>query len=145
MYSAQVPREAALFDESGELSKIGKVWLMQLGQFGHEDFSALRICLQTGRLHLNPSYFPNVIEITRLIEEARSIGRTHGFTSEPEAPADVSSSKGWRERMLADERARHPEWEKQPGESSNEYGLRMLKVMRGLSEEFDRNRMVTPE
>jgi hypothetical protein len=46
--------------------------------------------------------------------------------------------------MIAAERAKHPEWEKQYGESSEGYARRMLKTMKELSAKFDAKRIVTP-
>lgn len=53
-------------------------------------------------------------------------------------------SVAWREKALREERDKHPEWEKQPGETSTVYAYRMIKVMRCLAKEFHDNRVVTP-
>ena len=144
-YSGAKPIDVEIVTD-GKFNGRGREWWAQLSGCTRDDFKAWNAYLGN-RLPIG-KYFPNVIELHSQILTARDIGRTDGIVADESKqlpPPDIGSSSGWRERVVAAERRKHPEWENQPSESSNAYAVRMLAVMRGLAEEFDRKRIVTPQ
>lgn len=144
-YSGAKPIDVEVVDKQGELNARGREWWAQLANCTYDDFKAwnryIGNQLSTGK------YFPNVIELHGQLLEARELGRRDGVVRpEPKQlpPPDSGPSAGWRERMIAAERAKHPEWERQAGESSKDYAERMwggiAKLDPGMARVLNRNR-----
>lgn len=89
--------------------------------------------LESGRLPLG-QFFPNMIEVSRQMEEARAWGEEAGLRPPtPQLPRGEAPAGSWPEAWIATERAKHPEWERARGEPPEDYANRMLGVMRTIA------------
>ena len=138
LYSGKFEEDLQLVTESGFTEK-GAAWHRHLGRFSKADIKRFADMADEGRLPL-PERMPTVISLAQLIADCKTIANA----DQPMQQPDTGPSGGWRDRMIAAERAKHPEREKQYGESSEGYALRMLKVMKEFSAEFDAKRIITP-
>jgi len=135
------PEDGVVVDEKGQLTMLGGFWRSSLSEFCRDDFSAWKEAISTRRLEM-PDWFPSVGDVWEQIALARDL--SNGKPSNEAPKIDLLPHETGTDHLRARTTGTNPaygpmqaEWAKKQGESSKDYGDRMLveceKIMPGLS------------